>query len=406
MLKFAWVALASLTPIACWAENQTPEVPAPSPGSSGAPSTASSGGSSANPTSTGLDPNAGMELTRSTCAGLKLTPATLPPLLELVVDTSASMSLTAPTTLGRSKWAITREALREAIAELPDSAGVGVLYYPNMPTNPSESAREVSACVNVDTQIPVALLGKAGSSHRLRINESLERAKPNGATPTHDAYSYALVNGLGQVDLPGQRCMLVITDGAPTLAQGCLGLGVPQSPQPTQPILDAIWAARSDRAIRTFLIGSPGSEDNGAGGDMRPWLSTGAVLGGTAIPGCNVQGPNYCHVDLVDESDFASALRARLSQIVGQLVSCSFELPAEPDGAALDPTRMNLLFTPSTSEQPQLVMQNPESNCYFGWLRHENTLKLCGQTCEIVRRDPGAKLELLLGCATQQVPAR
>jgi hypothetical protein len=181
---------------------------------------------------------------------------------------------------------------------------------------------------------------------------------------------------------------------------------VPQSPQPTEPILDAIWAARSDRAIRTFLIGSPGSEDNGAGGDMRPWLSTGAVLGGTAIPGCNVQGPNYCHVDLVDESDFASALRARLSQIVGQLVSCSFELPAQPDGAALDPTRMNLLFTPSASEQPQLVMQNPEANCYFGWQRHENTLALCGQTCEIVRRDPGAKLELLLGCATQQVPAR
>jgi hypothetical protein len=316
------------------------------------------------------------------------------------------MSLTAPTTLGRSKWAITREALREAITALPDNAAVGLLYYPNMPTSPSESARDVSACVNVDTQIPVERLGEAGSLHRLRIDDSLGHAKPNGATPTHDAYAYALMNGLGQVQLAGQPYMLVITDGAPTLAQGCLGPGVPQSPQPTEPILDAIWGARSNRGIRTFLIGSPGSEDNGAGGDMRPWLSTGAVLGGTAIPGCNVQGPNYCHVDLVDESDFASALRARLSQIVGQLVSCSFELPVEPDGAALDPTRMNLLFTPSTSEEPQLVVQNPEANCYFGWQRHENTLELCGQTCDIVRRDPGAKLELLLGCATQQVPAR
>ena len=108
----------------------------------------------------------------------------------------------------------------------------------------------------------------------------------------------------------------------------------------------------------------------------------------------------------VCESDFASALRARLAEIVGQLVSCSYALPALPDGVALDPTKMNLIYTPGDGSEPRLVVQNPEANCYFGWQRDGDSLNLCGQTCDIVRRDPAAKLELLLGCATQQVPAR
>jgi hypothetical protein len=354
---------------------------------------------------TGFDVQAAAELTQSTCAGLKVEPELRPAVLELVVDTSASMSLTTPATQGKSKWAVTREALREAVAGLPPSTAVGMLYYPNMPTTPSVAAREVSTCVNVSTQIPVELLGEAGSAHRQQIEESLAHAKPNGATPTHDAYEYALANGLEPSALPGERYMLVITDGAPTLAQGCVGQGVPQAPQATQPIIDEIRGARLDHGIRTFLIGSPGSEDNGAGGDMRPWLSTAAVLGGTAVPGCSVAGPSYCHVDLVDVSDFATALRARLSDIAGQIVSCSYELPSAADGQALETSQINVIYTPGDGQKPVLVGQNPDANCYFGWQLRGSTLQLCGQSCDIVRQDPGAKLELLFGCATQQVPA-
>lgn len=405
MLRTLWIAPASWLALGCAWESGNPGASARA-ATGGASSGSGTGGASAGAEMTGFDMRAAAELTQSSCAELKVEPEVLPAVLELVVDTSASMSLTSPATQGKSKWSVTREALREAIAELPASTAVGMLYYPNMPTLASSSPRDISACVNVDTRIPVHLLGEAGSTQRRFIENSLDRAKPNGATPTHDAYEYALATGLTPSTLPGERYMLVITDGAPTLALGCVGPGVPDAPQPTQPIIDEILGARVNHGIRTFLIGSPGSEDNGAGGDMRPWLSTAAVLGGTAIPGCSVEGPNYCHVDLVEVSDFAAALRARLTEIVGQIVACAYELPNAPNGQAVETSEVNVIYSPGGGGEPLLVGQNPDANCYFGWQLRGNTLALCGQTCDVIRKDPGAKLELLFGCATQRVPSR
>lgn len=314
------------------------------------------------------------------------------------------MSLTTPATQGRSKWSVTRDALREVIATLPATTAVGVLYYPNMPTGPSLIGRELSSCVDVDARLPIELLGEASSVQRQLIDDSLTRTRPNGSTPTHDAYEHALSSGLAPSTLPGERYLLMITDGAPTLSLGCLGPGVPQSPQPTQPIIDEILRARLEHDIRTFLIGSPGSEDNGAGGDMRPWLSNAAVLGGTATPGCSAEGPNYCHVDLVEVSDFATALRARLGDIAGQIVSCSFELPPPPAGETIDTSQINVIYSPGSGGEALLVGQNTDSNCTHGWHLTGTSLQLCGLTCERVRRDSGAKLELLLGCETRKIP--
>src|SRR5690606_30076251 len=101
-------------------------------------------------------------------------------------------------------------------------------------------------------------------------------AEPDGSTPTHDAYKHALDNSMRVTNVPGSRYMLLITDGVPTYALQCVGSGFPNDPSPTEPIVDEIAAAAAD-GIKTFIVGSPGSENDGNGGDARPWMSRGAV---------------------------------------------------------------------------------------------------------------------------------
>ena len=102
------------------------------------------------------------------CAGWTSEPELLPTVLELVVDTSQSMSQSTQATNGRSKWDITAEALGIAIDALPATTALGLLYYPNMMTQGSDTPRDVSACVNVDALIPIDLLGDDGSDHHER----------------------------------------------------------------------------------------------------------------------------------------------------------------------------------------------------------------------------------------------
>jgi hypothetical protein len=356
---------------------------------SGSGATSGSGGE--------IPPETADGLRMKACAGWTSEPELLPTVLELVVDLSLSMDQSTPATNGRSKWDITREALGVALDALPPTTALGLLYYPNMRTEGSDTPRDVSECVNIDALIPIDLLGDPGSAHRQRLDDSLDQADTNGSTPTHDAYHYALEYGMKPAEFEGNKFMILITDGAPTLALECLGEGFPQNPSPTQPIVDEIHATRQE-GIRTFIIGSPGTEDNGNGEDSRPWMSLASVLGGTARSGCSLEGPNYCHIDLSQESDFAAALNAALARILGQIVSCSFELPSPPPGESLDLGQINVIYSPSNGDEV-LIGRDDSPDCQDGWqIDGNNRVILCPEACDLVQSDPGGTVELLFGC--------
>jgi hypothetical protein len=344
-------------------------------------------------------------LRKASCAGWSAEPEMLPAVLELVVDVSLSMDQETAATKGRSKWEVTRDALGKAVADLPASTGVGMLYYPNRGTSSSQSALEVSECVKVDAMLEMSLLGSAGSDQRTKIADSLRTTKPNGATPTHDAFHYALLNGLETTRLPGNRFMLLITDGAPTLAQNCIGRGRPEYPSPTQPILDEVAAARQ-RGVRTFIIGSPGSEVSVNGGDARPWMSRAAELGGTARESCSSEGPNFCHIDLTQAEDFGSALNAALASVAGQVVSCDYQLPEPPAGQELDLAKINVIFTPGEGEA-ELIGRSTAADCTDGYrIDGNNEVVLCKNTCSKVQADATASLEVLFGCVSAPVKVK
>jgi hypothetical protein len=352
------------------------------------------------------------DLRAKSCAGWSSEPELLPVVLMLVVDNSASMN-DRPNGSSSTKWEITRDALGRAMDSLPATSAAGVLYFPNMNTKGSDVERPIDQCVNIDAMIPIALLSDAGSAQRTTIANSLAHTNPAGSTPTNDAYDYAYTNGMQASKLTGNRFMLLITDGAPTLKKGCQGGGGPNNPQPTQPIIDDIHAARQ-AGVRTFIIGSPGSESVSNGTtdvDVRPWLALAAVEGGTASEGCSVlpatngTTTDWCHIDLSQGSDFAGALNAALSRILGLITSCTFDVPATaPDGQVVQRDSVNVIYTPGSGGDDQLVGRDDSPDCQSGWqFDGEGRVVLCPQTCATAQNDPMGKVELLFGCESVTV---
>ena len=348
------------------------------------------------------------------CTGWMGEGESLPAVLQLVVDTSFSMTQEAPGSRA-SKWEVTSSALLAAVEDLPPSVAVGLMFYPNSDglLRGEASPSPISACIDVDGLIPIASLGAASSTQRTAISTEIRGMRPDGYTPTHDAYRYALEESLLPYASDAKKFMLLITDGAPTVDTDCVstgeqggGRGGPADAE-TQPIIDEIAAANEEHQVRTFLIGSPGSEVSSSGnGDMRPWLSQAALAGGTAQAGCAPQGPDFCHLDMTQETDFSAALTAGLAAITGQIVNqCEFKVPEPPDEeSTIDPNETNLIVTWGDGSS-SLILPDGQGACADGWQWKSDlgTVSLCGQTCDEVKQDEGAHVTLTFGCTTDEI---
>ncbi|HLV68113.1 MAG TPA: vWA domain-containing protein, partial [Polyangiaceae bacterium] len=255
---------------------------------------------------------------------------------------------------------------------------------------------DISACVDTDARVPIALLGPENGSHRERIREAIEDAELEQSTPTHDAYRHALEEAVLPASFDGEKFMLLITDGAPTVALGCSNpAGRIQDVDP-DPIVDEIRRA-AEAGVKTFLIGSPGSEPN------RDWMSYAAVLGGTAPPGCDVDGPDYCHMDMTTAPNFSAALRAGLSEIVGLVSPCRFAFAEPPNNQEIDAGKINVVL--SNGGQHTLVIRDDQGDCSEGWqLAGGNEVLLCPDTCERVQSDPSMTVTLAFGCRSYTEP--
>jgi hypothetical protein len=319
------------------------------------------------------------------CAGQSAGAEAAPAVLQLLVDTSGSMDQNAPGARG-SKWTVTRRALLDAVQGMPGDTSVGVVFYPNV-ENDSEP------CIAEQTAVTAASLDDDGSAQRRRIQQAFARQNPEGGTPTHDAYRYALTQ-VEATQAVGSRFVVLITDGIPTYSLGCQGTGRPQDAVDVGPMIVEA-AAAALRGVRTFIIGSPGSED------ARQDLSRMAQAGGTARAQCSHDGPSFCHFDMTSESDLGTGLESALGIISGVALSCQYGVPLAPAGSTLDPGKVNVLFTPPGGAQ-ELIGQSSDGSCSEGWeySQDQRQIRLCGSTCERVQSLEG-NLTLQFGCDTE-----
>ncbi|HEY0463430.1 MAG TPA: hypothetical protein VGC79_04435 [Polyangiaceae bacterium] len=383
------------------------------PGTAGSPSlvvTSEGGGGS-----TGTGPKTGGTLTltpdqvaainNNACDGWSVEPESKPAVLEFVVDTSLSMNEVpgapaqpgrpnapnAPAANGPTKWQSTRDALKAVISGLPDTLAVGLLFYPNMANQARSRPASADSCVNTTAGTAPAPLTAA---QKASLIAALDATNPNGWTPTDAAYQYALQAAMLPTQLPGDKYMLLITDGQPTLRGDCTsaanGAGI--TPVESQPIIDHVAAALG-QGVRTFLIGSPGSE----GG--RAWMSEAAIEGGTAAAGCKVMGPPYCHLDMTTASDFGVALKAGLNKLTGS-IACTYDIPDPGQGRVIDNNLINLVVT--TASGTQLVLPDEGADCDEGFRIAGNQVVLCEGTCSRVQREHDS-IQLLFGCQSGMI---
>jgi hypothetical protein len=358
--------------------------------------TSGNGGAGSGPKTGGvvtLTPDQVAAINNNACDGWSVEPETKPAVLEFVVDTSLSMNERpgGQGATGPTKWQATRDALKSVISTLPDSLAAGLLFYPNRENRASSRPASPDNCVNTNAGTAPARLTAA---QKASLIAALDATDPEGWTPTDAAYQHALQTAILPTQLPGDKYMLLITDGLPTLRGDCTsaGNGAGITPVESQPIVDHIALALG-RGVRTFLIGSPGSE----GG--RTWMSEAAIVGGTAAAGCKVMGPPFCHLDMTTSADFGTALKAGLNKVTGS-IACTYDIPDPGQGQVVDNNLINLIVT--TASGTELVLPDEDADCSEGWRIAGNQVVLCEGTCSRVQRDNNS-IQLLFGCQSGDI---
>ncbi|HMA97257.1 MAG TPA: vWA domain-containing protein [Polyangiaceae bacterium] len=382
----------------------------PSTAAAGSTVTGPGNGLTAEQTTQGLYPISAAQATTilsdpaTSCAGWADQAQLAQSVVEFIIDISGSMSQTTPATRGETKWSVTRTALIDAIGELPPELAVGMSFYPNMADITIDRASGTRTCIDPAKNLPIAPLT---DTHFADLSFAVDMMQffVQGATPTHDAYEVAL-NALRTDTNPGQKHLVLITDGQPTLAKGCIGDGQTCPPQPTEPIIATIGAALQQDQVKTFIVGSPGSELNECSDkDLRSWLSAAARAGGTAPAGCSDSGPNYCHFDLTQASDFGAALSSALGTIAKSVVACDYTVPAVGAKQEIDTNRVNMIYDDGAGSY-SLVLPSKGAACEKGWQFTDASLKeihVCPETCALLQNNPKAKVSLVFGCTQEQL---
>jgi hypothetical protein len=306
------------------------------------------------------------------------------------------------------KWP---QAVRALTAFFQDSAtaglGVALRFFPdNRPvagcgtTSPGVGACSAAACGQ--PLVPLGLL--AAASAPIDAQEALlvqALSSPVSAPGTIVSTSGPLLSGsplypalqgalewatAHQSAVPDHKTVVVfVTDGQSTVCES-------SSDPATEVANMAKLASAALKAVgvRTYTIGIQGSE--------QATMDQIAMAGGTTA-GFFIGSAASTQTELI----------AALNEIRGSVISCAFPLPTAAAGApAVDPNKINVNFTP-TGGATQLIGKAAGANaCQSGGWYYDDpstpaNITLCPSTCTRVQADSQAKLEVLLGCASQMV---
>jgi hypothetical protein len=315
-----------------------------------------------------------------------------PASLLFQVDVSGSMNC-APLDVGcgvadpmaGSRWEVFKGAFLTALDQLPATSGVGLMHYP---TGTGTFQGNPDGCIPGTPDVAVGDIGTVKS----QVASALAAIVPAGGTPTHDAVTVALAE-LAATTREGNKFLVLATDGQATFCAGCDLFCSSDELAVDNEALIAEVAAAAASGVRTFVLGAPGSDG------YRSILSKLATAGQTpSAPGCSDSGPNYCHFDMTTAPDFGSALSAALAAVGNIALSCTYDIPPNPDGT-FDPGLVNVQLT--TNGQSSDIPRDPSKQNGWDYSADGTQIVLYGSACdEVESAGTGAVVDILYGCPT------
>jgi len=314
----------------------------------------------------GLDPD-------SSCAVGTDEAKEVPVNMYIMFDKSYSM-------LG-PKWSQTTAALQSFFMD-PESAGLwmALSFFPHPAC--AESDCNIQSCSH--PQVPLGELTNLSAptdTHEQALIDSFIDVTPSGDTPLSAALEGAVLWAQTHLQShPYDKAVVVlVTDGVPT---DC-------NEDHNYIIQKAQEAAGS--GVLTFAIGLEGSSES--------------LMNGIANAGGTGQGI------FVGTANAEQELVAALNSIRESTIACEYQLPETIEGQEVDPEEVNVLYTPQGTGDPITIGQVPSvSDCtdeLGGWYYNDplapTSIIFCPSTCDAIRTDLDAEIELVIGCET--IPA-
>jgi hypothetical protein len=325
--------------------------------------TGQGGGFDAGSGSGGLD-------TDAACAVASDEAKLVPVSMYILFDKSGSM-------LG-PKWFNSTAALQGFFMD-PESAGVsvGLRFFPD---SGCDSSCNISACAQPLVEpAPLTNLSAPTDAQEQRLLDAFINVTPSGETPLSAALEGGVRWGGNFLSAnPFDKAVVVlVTDGAPT-----------ECNTDSNYIITQAQTAFTTSGIVTFAVGLEGSNIS--------------LMDGIAQAGGSGQGI------FIGANDVQQELTDALTAIRESAVACEYRLPDQVDGMDVDPTLVNVLFTPTGASQPTTVRQvSDESSCtdadggwYYDDPANPSSIRLCPTTCAGINGDPDGELEILIGCMT------
>ena len=101
--------------------------------------------------------------------------------------------------------------------------------------------------------------------------------------------------------------------------------------------------------------------------------------------------------------DFGAMFRAVATSVVEKArLACEWALPPPPPGKVYDATKLSLTFTNGSGSETNLPRVDSGSVCGDGWFLDNNKaprlLSLCPTTCEAIRADANASMDIVVPC--------
>ena len=287
-----------------------------------------------------------------------------------LLDTSYSMDYNL-------KWSSVSQGLEQFLQDPRFTGlGAGIQYFPLRAT-----------CDESDYATPAVPVAALPAAEPMLV-ASIDAQRMAGGTPTVVAMQGVLDYATARAAMnPTRRQVVVLaTDGVPDDSCPSDGdMGMPNTIDSVVALVQS--AAQGTPPVITFVIG--------VGSELTALNAIAAAGGGTSS------------ALLVDTtSDIQGEFANALDQIRKVAFACEFSIPAPPAGLLIDPTKVNVQFTDTSTENLVYVddvagcSKSPTKGWYYDDPIRPTKVILCDQACDVVRGSMNGRVDIVFGCST------